>query len=241
MKARLLLIAGRYKNALSAFRDAIASKPGDQGWKAKLSCLPIYHASFFIQELPNQADSDFNAAECYRLAAELGNPVAYYTLGLLYMTGQGVEQNFIHAFVWLVLAKKIGDSRSLSALSEVYQFLQKNENFQLDSRRPSALAQAKHDLGVAYYFGNGTEQDYMEAAKWFQEAAEMGLADSRYNLGLMYADGQGVPKNPARAYFWLHSAALQGDEKAAALRDSIVSDLSTAEMAEASALINDKR
>ena len=122
-------------------------------------------------------------------------------------------------------------------MEEVYNFLQKDEYFQLDSRRPSALAQAKHNLGSAYYFGSGTEQNYSEAANWFREAADMGSADSRYNLGLMYKNGQGVVKDLVMAYYWLHLAALQGDKDAGTIRDSLAAVMSPAQMAAVSTLL----
>lgn len=237
MKARLLLIGGRYKSALAAFRDAIKSKPADHGWKDRLTALPIYHIRFWTQEVPHQPDSDFNIVECYRIAAELGHTRAKYELGLLYLRGKGVEQSMFQAFVWLVLAARAGYSQALAPLEDVYNFLQKDEYFQLDSRRPSALAHAKHNLGSAYYFGNGTDQDYSEAANWFREAADMGSADSRYNLGLMYKTGRGVVKDLAVAYYWLHLAALQGDKNALAMRDSLTAEMSPAQMEAASALV----
>jgi localization factor PodJL len=69
----------------------------------------------------------------------------------------------------------------------------------------------------------------------------MGLADSRYNLGVMYMDGRGVKQDLVTAYFWLHLAALQGDKNASVMRDSIAGDMSSAQMAEASALIRERK
>ena len=236
MKARVLLVAGRYKSALPAFREAILSKPGDEKWRVKLTELAFYQIRVWTQELPHQPDSDVNITECCRLAAELGNPDAQYLFGLACLQGKGVELSPIQSFVWLFLASRNGNPESLRALEEVFEFLQKNENFQLDTKRPSALAQAKHNLGSAYFFGNGTQRDYKEAAKWFREAAEMGLADSRYNLGLMYRDGQGVEKDLPTAYVWLSLAAGQGDENALAMRNAVGSAMSPTDWVAASAL-----
>jgi TPR repeat protein len=237
MKARLFLIAGQYEDALTAFRQAIASRPRDEKWKSKLVALPLYQAQLWMREFKNEADADSQMTQCIRLAAQLGAPHAQYDLGLMYMLGNHVELSMFQAFVWLVLAARQGESRALGPLEEVYNSLQKNENFQLDARRPSALAQAKHNLGAAYYFGNGTEQDYREAANWFREAAEMGSADSRYSLGLMYKNGQGVERDLVMAYFWLHLGALQGDKDALAMRDSLAATMDPAQIAEACALI----
>lgn len=37
-------------------------------------------------------------------------------------------------------------------------------------------AQAQFALGLSYFFGQGAEQSYPEAAKWYRKAAEQGLA-----------------------------------------------------------------
>jgi localization factor PodJL len=140
------------------------------------------------------------------------------------LRGQGVEKSPCQAYVWLHLAAERGDERAAVARDEVRHLLTKNTLFKLDSMRPSALAQAKHNIGAAYYHGTGTTQDYTEALKWFKEAAEMGLTDSRYNLGLMYKNGQGTHRDPVQAYFWLNLAALHGDNDAAAVRDSVAND-----------------
>jgi TPR repeat protein len=68
----------------------------------------------------------------------------------------------------------------------------------------------------------------------------MGSADSRYNLGVMYRNGQGVGRDLVKAYFWLHLAAVQGDEDASAVRDSVAADMSPAQIAAASALIKQR-
>lgn len=50
-------------------------------------------------------------------------------------------------------------------------------------------------LGVCYYFGYGTAQDYSQAVQWFKLAADNGVPCAIYNLGLCYTNGTGVEKN----------------------------------------------
>jgi TPR repeat protein len=52
-------------------------------------------------------------------AAEHGEPNALYDLGLLYSTGQGVEQNFIEAHKWFNLAAMRGVRRAMVDRSEL--------------------------------------------------------------------------------------------------------------------------
>ena len=63
-------------------------------------------------------------------------------------------------------------------------------------------------------------QNYTEAVKWYQKAADQGDAVAQSFLGFMYEDGQGMPKNLSEAKKWYQKAADQGDPYAAnALRE----------------------
>jgi TPR repeat protein len=53
-----------------------------------------------------------------------------------------------------------------------------------------------------YLYGECTEKNEAEAAKWFERAAEQGLVGSAMTLAMMYEQGQGVPKNEAEAKKW---------------------------------------
>jgi TPR repeat protein len=62
-------------------------------------------------------------------------------------------------------------------------------------------------LGKKYEDGDGVEQNYQLAAKWFRKAAEHvpdlgGAGQGRNRLGLLYMEGHGVPRDYAQAYFW---------------------------------------
>lgn len=60
--------------------------------------------------------------------------------------------------------------------------------------------EAMLDLGKAYYRGvDGAQQDYIEAAKWFADAAELKNGEAQGWLGLLYYKGQGVTQNYDKA------------------------------------------
>jgi TPR repeat protein len=46
------------------------------------------------------------AVHWYRQAAEQGDAIAQYVLGVMYQTGDGVPQDFVKAYAWLDLAAK---------------------------------------------------------------------------------------------------------------------------------------
>ena len=61
-----------------------------------------------------------------------------------------------------------------------------------------------------YHRGEEVPQDYLEAIKWYQRAAEQGHAFAQSNLGVMYAKGAGVLQDYARAHMWFNIAESSG-------------------------------
>ena len=112
--------------------------------------------------------------------AEQGDAGAQFSLGLMYLFGEGVEQNYGKAFEWFEKSAEQGN------------------------------AGAQNNLGVMYDRGEGVEQDYAKAFEWYEKAAEQGDADAQYNLGVMYKRGEGVEQDYAKAFEWYEKAAEQG-------------------------------
>ena len=65
-------------------------------------------------------------------------------------------------------------------------------------------------LGKMYYEGTGVAQNYNEAFKCFQKAADNGVTGAYTWLGVMYYDGQGVAQNYEKAFLWTKKAAENG-------------------------------
>jgi TPR repeat protein len=112
--------------------------------------------------------------------AEKGDAEAQSKLGVMYGTGQGVEQDFKEAFKWFQKASDQG------------------------------VAGAQYSLGVWHEKGQGVEQDFREALKWYQKAADQGLAEAQYSLGAMYYKGYGADQDFKEAVKWFQKAAAQG-------------------------------
>ena len=126
-----------------------------------------------------------------RPLAEQGHARAQYRLGVMYATGQGVQQSDLEAVKWFRKAFK-----KLQLLAE------------------QGDVSAQFSLGGMYYNGWGVQQDYAGAVEWYRKAADQGDEMSQYNLGAMYADGQGVPKDDTEAVKWYRKAAQQGNVSA---------------------------
>jgi hypothetical protein len=84
-----------------------------------------------------------------------------------------------------------------------------------------------------YGRGEGVNQDYVKAVKWYRKAAEQGYVPAQFELGNRYAAGKGTPQNYADAYVWYSLAAAAGHEKALKQRDNYARKLTQEEIMEA--------
>ncbi len=75
---------------------------------------------------------------------------------------------------------------------------------------------AQHVLGEQYRTGVQVRQDYVEAARWYQKAAERGHIGAQYWLGRLRYSGCGMTLNFAEAAGWFRKAAEQGHAEAQA-------------------------
>lgn len=82
----------------------------------------------------------------------------------------------------------------------------------LRARSDAGDRKATRELAETYYVGRGgVEQDFSEAARWYEKLAKQGDARAQTSLGLMYARGYGVAKNMDTARRWWSFAASQND------------------------------
>lgn len=70
--------------------------------------------------------------------------------------------------------------------------------------------EAQNQVGVYHARGDGVQQSYEEAARWYRLAADQGSLYAMTNLGGMYEKGEGVPQDAAEAVAWFRRAADQG-------------------------------
>jgi localization factor PodJL len=73
---------------------------------------------------------------------------------------------------------------------------------------------AQFEVGARLAEGKGTNQNFKDAAKWYQRSASQGFAQAQYRLGTLYERGLGLKADPARATEWYKKAAEQGNVKA---------------------------
>ena len=91
-----------------------------------------------------------------------------------------------------------------------HQDLMDNATRRLHTEALDGSAKAQVELGLHYELGEGVQQDYKEARRWFRRAAKQEYAAAQFNLGRIYADGLGVLQSDEMALRLYNQAAEQG-------------------------------
>lgn len=199
-------------------------------------------AAAYERALGARAAGEPSAAAIHlRDAAELGHARAAYDLGLAYMDGDGVPEDFELSATWINRAADLGDpgaeflvGSSLYGGIGVGQDMAGGLSF-LERAADQGHPKAQFLLGQAYVDGVGVEKNAQWAARWYGKAARGGHAQAQYALGVMFASGLGVPKSPRQAYRWFSIAAANGYEKAVGLRDEMMRRLTPSALAKTDA------
>lgn len=154
------------------------------------------------------------------MAAQQGDALAQYNMGVRYFTGQKKPRDYAKAAKWFRRAAEQGNADAQFYLGSMYS----NGEGVPRSYAKAALwfhkaaeqnnIYAQYDLGLTYEDGQGEPQDPAKAVKWFRKAAQQGNADAQCKLGLAYVTGQGVSRDYAEAAKWFGKAAELGDAEA---------------------------
>jgi len=94
---------------------------------------------------------------------------------------------------------------------------------------------AEFEVATRLAEGKGTDQNFKEAARWYQRSASKGFAQAQYRLATLYERGLGMKADLARAKSWYQRSAEQGNVKSmhnlavlAAGRGGVTPDYTTA-------------
>jgi hypothetical protein len=128
------------------------------------------------------SSEDYSKAFALLLPAALkGHPVAQHRVGVMYVLGQGVPEDWAEATRWFHKAADQGQGES------------------------------QYSMGLRYQQGQSVAQDSKEAARWFKLAAEQGIGAAAAALAKQCATGEGVPQDLIEAYKWAAVAASLPD------------------------------
>ena len=208
-------------------------------------CWPSYSSPEGTERDPSQAQTQTgDLVETLRLAAEQGDAIAQYALGVKYENGRGVPEDETEAVRWYRLAADQGLRAAQFNLGLMYlngrgvpqDDAEAVRWYRLAAEQGDAAAQ--NNLGVMYATtGRGIPQDDAEAVRRYRLAAQQGHAAAQYNLGIMYGTGRGVPQDYVAAYMWLDLAGRQssGDDREAYIkaREALAALITSEQIAEA--------
>lgn len=87
--------------------------------------------------------------------------------------------------------------------------MNKSELRQLMQAAMCGDVEAQTYLGYLYYEGEGVEQNYNEAVKWYKKAAKQDYAPAQLALGECYYFGECVEQDYKKAVYWYEKGLKQ--------------------------------
>jgi len=178
----------------------------------------------------------------YQAAAEAGSLRAHNRIGLLYVSGSGVLQDFALAAEHL---KTAADGGLADAQYNYGAMFQNGLGMEADQAQALALyGQAAAQghlasnaiLGEAYFNGDGVERDLAQAFTHHEAAAVRGAPFSQYRLGQFLAAGEVTARDAVQAHMYLNLAAAAGVAEAGPERDALGGEMPAAEVMQAQQL-----
>jgi len=149
------------------------------------------------------------------VAAQDGEYLGQYVLGMLYQYGKGVPKDEVVAASWflkvssqVVTIADAGDATAQFIAGELYLYglgVQQNRSVAYNYYNNAAEQgnpDAQNALGV---MANG-----LPGMTWFDKAAEQGHPGAQFNLGELYSSHSALPNSEAQALSWYQKAATQG-------------------------------
>ena len=181
------------------------------------------------------------ATACQPESNNQSNAKTQFEIGVTYMDGDGVPENYVEGAKWFRLSADQGYAEAQYALGSMYNWgqggLPKDEVEAVKFYRYAAeqgYAEAQVALGVRNKNGDGVSQNEKEAAEWFRLAAEQGHARGQYFLAESYRYGRGVPQSLVMSYAWYSLAATEGPGTLGeSQRDELLGELTPEQAAKA--------
>lgn len=136
-------------------------------------------------------------------AAESGDSNAQNELGVLYLTGKGVNVDLAKAVNYFFLSANQGNPLALANLGRCSaEGLGVNKNIEHSMMLFSSCYLMGIDNVTSYIINEIKINELIELA-------EKGNSNAQYFLGLSYAEGVQVEKNAERAFYWFDKSAEQ--------------------------------
>jgi len=130
--------------------------------------------------------------------AEAGDADAQYEVGIMYLKGQGVEEDRAKATQWLKSASGAGNEQAAAKLRRMDD--QRDKFAQLQEQAGAGDAEAQYELGMMYLKGRGVEKDEPRARVWLGKAAKQGDEKAITRLGILHQRGEGGETDYEKAH-----------------------------------------
>lgn len=152
-------------------------------------------------------------------SANSGSAESQCMVGILYLKGEGVDQDTQKGIQWLERSADQDFTPAMLTLagliaaggveskgtSDMLKLLERAGNL--------GESKALFHLGMFYFSGETQKKNIKKAIPYFEKAAEMGNVEAMYALGFIYKQGDGVKKNIPKALELFTKAAEAGEEK----------------------------
>lgn len=155
--------------------------------------------------------------EFLKKSAECGLAASMHMLGLMYFSGDYVEENKAEAFQWILKAAELGLAIAIGDVGTMYrdgngiaQDINKAIEYYEKSIKRGYVWAAKN-MAEIYRYGNNVEKNDQKAFEYYEKAAGLGDADAMNSVGFYYNQGKGIEVNKALAFKWYMKAAELGD------------------------------
>ena len=150
-------------------------------------------------------------------ACNNGELKACANLGVAYVQGKGVAQDFLKAVTYF---DKACDGSFATGCYNLGQMFYSGKGVTQDHFKAvnyfkraciDSSARGCNSLGFMYEKGLGTKRNHVSAAKSYQKACELGNTGGCNNLGFMYENGQGVDEDNTKA-LELYTTSCNADD-----------------------------
>lgn len=129
--------------------------------------------------------------------AKAGEAEAQYEVGIMYLKGQGVDQDRDKAMYWLKAAADSGYQLASSKLGRIEE--QEAKFRELQESASAGKVDAQYELAMMYLKGRGVEADGAKARDWLQKAADSNDSKAITRLGIVNYKGEGGKVDYKRA------------------------------------------
>ena len=170
-----------------------------------------------VREISKKAQDYYNnneydeAYSLFQEAANKGDDVAQYYLGVFFELGLSVKPDIKEALKWYEKAADAGNVEAIqyfSSQADKGNYTNEENLLRwLTDASSKKIAWATFKLAVMYYLGKGCEINAEKALDCFYTSAELGNVDAQYMLGKIYEEGNIVAIDYTESYKWYHRAA----------------------------------